>query len=161
MSAFVYGGEAARLINRLKNGERFLSRFFGERMAEVWKNSGLCADAIVPVPLTTEKERERGYNQSAELAKVLSEETGIKYRNILVKLRETSPQKELSFRERAENVKGAYRAAEKKACRGLKLLLADDVTTTGATGCECAAALLAAGAQEVFFLTATSLPEKK
>ena len=92
------------LINRLKNGERFLSRFFGERMAEVWKNSGLCADAIVPVPLTTEKERERGYNQSAELAKVLSEETGIKYRNILVKLRETSPQKELSFRERAENV---------------------------------------------------------
>lgn len=161
MSAFVYGGETARLINRLKNGERFLSRFFGERMAEVWKNSGLCADAIVAVPLTAEKERERGYNQSAELAKVLSEETGIKYRNILVKLRETPPQKELSFRERAENVKGAYRAAEKKACRGLKLLLADDVTTTGATGCECAAALLAAGAQEVFFLTATSLPEKK
>ena len=73
--------------------------------------------------------------------------------------RETFSQKRLTAEERRKNVAGAY-AAKKDCCKGRTVLLADDLMTTGATADACAEALLKAGAEKVYFLSAASVPEK-
>ena len=77
---------------------------------------------------------------------------------LLVKTRETRAQKKLSRRERAENLRGSFRAHERAKCRGKSILLVDDVLTTGATAFAVAEALLRAGAARVFLLTAAGVP---
>ena len=103
-------------------------------------------DCIVPVPISRERLRERGYNQSALLAKALAEQTGIPYRELLEKTRHNRTQHRLSAKERAENVRGAYKA---EAAQGQRILLVDDIVTTGATARECAKTLYRAGAEDV------------
>ncbi len=103
-------------------------------------------DCIVPVPISRERMRERGYNQSALLAEALSAETGIPCRALLEKVRHNRTQHRLSAKERAENVRGAYQSGE---AAGLRILLVDDIVTTGATVQECAKTLYRAGAAEV------------
>lgn len=164
VSPFVYCAGTCLLLNRLKNGERYLSGFFGEKMAEAWlalKHDGEIP-LVAPVPMTKEKMRSRGYNQAAELAKVVADRIGAELgEGVLVKVRETLPQKELAGEERKKNVSRAYRIGDGAACKGRAVLLVDDLMTTGATGSECARVLLNGGAKEVFFLTAASLSEKK
>ena len=157
-SPFCYRGKAAELINRMKNGERWLANYFGEQMSALWKRSGLCSDIVVFVPMTEAGERKRGYNQAAELAEKISEQTEIPVKSGLAKIRDTLPQKRLTKAERRENISGAYRA--EGGFSGRKVLLVDDVMTTGATGSECAKALKRAGASDVFFLTAAAAPER-
>lgn len=172
---FVYRGDTASYINRIKNGNPRLALFFAERMAEwfieLYPNienfqNGADTLLVVAVPLTKEKERERGYNQAVEFAERIAltlrklgyaAETD---RELLVKTKETLPQKRMTYRERQENVSGAYRVHKRKACRGRTILLIDDVLTTGATGGECAERLFAAGAKEVCFLVAAAVPEQ-
>lgn len=164
ISPFVYSGNAARLLNRLKNGERYLRNFFGDRMSAALRAAeGLPESALLlPVPLSRDRECARGYNQAAELAKVVSEITDLEMRtDVLEKVKEVPPQKGLSRRERAENVLGAYRVKNKAACKGRTVVVIDDIMTTGATGSECARILFCAGASEVIFLTSASVPERK
>ena len=176
-SPFVYEGNTASFINRLKRGSAYLSFYFGEQMAkylangysamETYKAEGGEPLLVIPVPLTKEKLLVRGFNQAEELAKVTVEELSkMGYRTelwteILEKTRETTEQKQASAIERADNVEGAYHVHLRKACQGRRILLIDDIMTTGATGNECAERLIGAGAKEVVFLTATALPEKK
>ena len=80
---------------------------------------------------------------------------------ILQKTRETAQQKHMDRKERQENVAGAYHVHKRKECRDRTIILVDDIMTTGATGSECAARLLGAGAKEVIFLVAASLPEMR
>ena len=109
-------------------------------------------DAIIPVPLGIKGLRERGFNQSLLLAKVISENAKLPLvMDGLMKIRETHPQVGLSAKERARNLKGAFIA--KKDFREKKLLLVDDVMTTGATANECAKQLFRAGAEDVAVLT--------
>ncbi len=161
-SPFVYEGLTASLINRLKNGDRFLSNFFGEEMAKYLRSKIQTEELLVTiVPLTKEKTILRGYNQSEELAKVIKDKLGIEYDGeILIKQRETSSQKFLSSKDREENVLGAYRVHKRTKVRDKIILLIDDIMTTGATGNECSRILKNAGAKEVVFLVATSLKEK-
>ncbi len=110
------------------------------------------ADAVVPIPLSIKGLRERGFNQSLLLSKVISDNRKIPLlMDRLVKIRETPPQIGLSAKERSKNLKGAF--SMKKNVQGMKLLLVDDVMTTGATARECARQLLKAGADEVAVLT--------
>jgi ComF family protein len=110
------------------------------------------SDAVVPVPLGLRGLRERGFNQSLLLAKVLSRHAKVPLAmDGLLKIRETRPQVGLSARERARNLKGAF--SVKGNFRKMKLLLVDDVMTTGATAKECARQLMNAGAEEVAVLT--------
>lgn len=166
-SPFAYEGKTALLLNRLKNGQRWLSSFFGEEMAAEWKSYAEKRDStdkplIIPVPMTETRIRSRGYNQSAELAKSIAAVLGTDAdEGVLIKNRETLPQKGLRRVERRENVSGAYRSENKGACKGRTILLIDDLMTTGATGSECARVLTKSGAKEVFFFTAASLPERK
>ncbi len=170
-SPFVYRGKSAGLINRVKNGEPTLALYFGEKMAEHFLSAGAeNADGpflVIPVPLTEKRVRERGYNQAEELANSLCRALGEKgveaelRSDILEKTRETGQQKHGTYAERMENAAGAYHVHDRKACRGRTVLLVDDILTTGATGSECAKRLLSAGAERVYFLTATALPERK
>ncbi len=179
-SPFVYEKGTAALVNRVKNGRRSLAYFFGEKMSEyLLENCSFFnfddgryalndenALLILPVPMTKEDKLERGFNQAAELARVIADELakqGIEVEfdeQVLLKTKQTMPQKQRSFFERAENVKGTFHVHKRALCRGRKVLLVDDIMTTGATGSECAARLFGAGASEVIFLTAASLPEK-
>lgn len=164
LSPFVYENLTAILINRFKNGERHLAYFFAERMAEILQMQNLEKEnaLIVAVPLTEDRELERGYNQAEELAKIVGERLNVAFdREILLKTRDTSAQKKLSRTERQENVKGAYHVRKRKAVHDKTVILVDDIMTTGATGSECARVLKNAGAKEVIFLTAISLKEIK
>ena len=176
-SPFVYRGESAGFVNRIKNGTPHLAWYFAEKMAdclierceEIEKFSGDGEEflLVIPVPLTKARLRERGYNQAALLAERVLEVLQGKgchaelREDILLKQRDTAQQKHMDFVSRAENVAGAYHIAKRKDCRGRTVLLIDDILTTGATGSECASRLLSAGAERVIFLTATSLPEQK
>ena len=108
--------------------------------------------------MTEAGERKRGYNQAKDLAEKISEQAEIPVKSGLAKIRDTLPQKRLTKAERKENLSGAYRA--EGGFSGRKVLLVDDVMTTGATGSECAKVLKRAGASDVFFLTAAAAPER-
>ena len=164
ISPLAYEGMSASMINRFKNGERYLADFFAERMAKTLKESGLFSEdlLIVCVPMTKDKRLARGYNQSEELAKSLSKLLSLDFDSeVLEKRKETTDQKHLNRKERQENVKTAFFVHKRTFVRGKNILLVDDIMTTGATGNACARVLKNAGANKVIFLTAVSLNEKK
>jgi ComF family protein len=111
-------------------------------------------DALVPVPLHALRARERGFNQSAVLAREIGKLRGMPVESrVLRKVRNAPPQTSLERAGRLTSVRGAYRAVRPERVRGRTLMLVDDVYTTGATLRECAAELAAAGAKEVRAIT--------
>jgi len=109
-------------------------------------------DGIVPVPLSIKGLRERGFNQSLLVARVLSKKMRIPLlMDTLFKIKETPPQIGLSAKERLSNIRKAFMVKGK--IEGLRLFLVDDVMTTGATVTECSKVLKKAGAKEVIVLT--------
>lgn len=106
---------------------------------------------LIPVPLYIKKLKQRGFNQAEEIAKKLSETLKIPLvSNCLSKKQETSPQVNLKGKEREENIKGVFFCQKSEAVKGRKILLVDDVLTTGSTMEECALTLKKAGAKEVW-----------
>lgn len=148
---FLYEGAARQLVVYLKFGPFELA---AKPLAAAMSHciSGLPFDALVPIPLHRRGLRARGANQSALLAGLVSRETGLPVRDALVKRRDTRRQSRLPAEERETNVRLAYEAGGDLS--GLRLLLVDDVRTTGATAQDCARALRAAGAEDVSLLTA-------
>ena len=124
-----------------------------EPMSAHLADSSITADVIAPVPLHPSRERERGYNQSELLARGISKSTGIPVANgVLARTRNTPPQVSMSTpEERRRNVIGAFECVGDVA--GKRVLLVDDVVTTGATVAECAAQLRQAGAASVWVLS--------
>lgn len=105
--------------------------------------------ALVPVPLHPRRLLMRGFNQSRELARLVSARSGLPIlQQALSRVRRTVPQMELKREERAENIRGAF-AAREEYVAGRAVLLVDDIMTTGSTLEECARALLQAGAARV------------
>jgi ComF family protein len=117
-------------------------------------NMAVPLDVVMPVPLHRERLRRRGFNQALLLAHGISERFGVPlcYDN-LARIRPTRPQVELTGRERAENVRDAFRLLRPCEVGDRKVLLIDDVFTTGATMNECARVLKDAGAASVTVLT--------
>lgn len=113
-------------------------------------------EAIVPVPLHWKKRWYRGYNQAAVLAVELGRQLHLPaYTGLLTRTRYTKPQKGLAAKQRADNVAGAFALTEKereKADSLRRVLLVDDIYTTGATLEECAGVLGRNGVQEVYFI---------
>lgn len=112
----------------------------------------LACELIVPVPLHPRRLTWRGYNQSRELARLLSRRRGLPIRQeALRRVRRTVPQMELDRAERAENIRGAF-AASPQLLAGRTVLLVDDIMTTGSTLEECARMMRSAGAAQVHVL---------
>ena len=109
---------------------------------------------IVPVPLHPARQRERGFNQASLLAESLSAETSMPCRPVLQRIRYTTTQTALDRFERMENLHNAFRLRRNADVRGLRVLLIDDVLTTGSTLSECARVLKHAGAISVRAATA-------
>lgn len=109
---------------------------------------------LIPVPLYKKQLKARGFNQAGELAKELSLLLRISsMNNVLLKMKETLPQVELSGKRRKENIKGVFLVQNPKLIKGKRILLVDDVFTTGATMEEAAWILKKAGAKEVWGVT--------
>jgi ComF family protein len=109
-------------------------------------------DAVVPVPLHWRRRWARGFNQSELLAREMARRCGVPVRTVVRRARATQTQAGLSNTRRRDNVAGAFRVKRGASVRGLRVLLVDDVMTTGATASACAAALKRAGAQTVALL---------
>jgi ComF family protein len=109
-------------------------------------------DAVVPVPLHWRRRWARGFNQSELLAREMARRCGVPVRAVVRRTRATRTQAGLSNTHRRDNVAGAFRVKRGASVQGLRLLLVDDVMTTGATASACAAALKRAGAQSVALL---------
>ena len=141
-------------IHRLKySNSQDLAAPLGEMMASYWQDVHLPADVIVPVPLHARRLRERGYNQAALLARELGKGVGLPVlESALIRARHTSPQVDLNAEEREENVRGAFRCPDDQLA-GKRVLLVDDVYTTGATLEACSLALKRGGVHTVWALT--------
>lgn len=110
-------------------------------------------DAVTFVPLYPVRQRERGYNQSELLARVLAGRLRKPLKRCLARIRPTQTQTNLTARQRATNVKGAFRSRPVQGLEGCRVLLVDDVMTTGATVNECARMLKEGGAERVYVVT--------
>src|SRR5712692_6110808 len=111
-------------------------------------------DAIVPVPVDPARQRERGFNQAAVLAEWLGSHLALPLRPALQRIHYTTTQTAFDRSERMQNLRGAFRLRKKADVRNLRVLLVDDVLTTGSTLSECARVLKEAGARSVYAATA-------
>jgi ComF family protein len=154
VAAGLYEGVLAEAIQLFKyRGRAGLARPLGELLAEA-AGSFPAADGLVPVPLHPGRLRERGYNQALLLCDVLARRLGVEViPDGLERRRETPPQTGLSPEARRRNVRRAFEMKPRRRMKGRRIILVDDVLTTGATVNECARVLKRAGARAVYVLT--------
>lgn len=157
-----YTGDATRIVALLKfHNRKWLAKYIAEMMADTYIDNVFDADIIVPAPLSTERMAERGYNQSLEIAKCLSERLSIPIaHDTVIKHKNTKRQSELTGRERHSNVKGAYSLNNRAIVKGKKVVIIDDILTTGSTASEIARQLKIAGATDVYVLVFASAINK-
>lgn len=146
-AACLYDDASRELILQLKHADRTdLSHLFAKWLSRAARELIEEADALVPVPLHRLRLLRRRYNQAAEIARPLARMAGLDYLpDALVRRRATASQGGRSGSGRRRNVQGAF-VADRRKVEGRRILLIDDVLTTGATADACARALKAAGA---------------
>ncbi len=149
LAPFVYRAPLDHLLLGLKfSGRLSQARLLGELMAQ-WLATvvDVPPDHIIPVPLHATRLRERGFNQAVELARPIARQFGLPLKlDAVRRLRATPPQSDLSRKARLKNIKGAF--AVSRSLQG-KVVIIDDVMTTGSSAHELAQTLLAAGAEQV------------
>ena len=157
-SVYLYEGGAERLVKKFKYDDcRYLAKYFAKKLKKIYLQNFFAPDIITFVPMTAFSEYDRGYNQSRLLAEALSEEVGVVCAEVLEKVKSTSHQSGLDHDERQKNLKNAFALTEKKLVKGKKVLLIDDVLTTGATADEIAGVLKGGGAKSVYLMTIASV----
>ncbi len=155
---FYYEGPAGLAVKQLKfYGRQETAQALARDMAETFFEhyGDVPFDMCTYVPLSKKKLRERGYNQSRLLAEALCEHIGLPCVATMDKIFETRDQHKLKGSLRSGNVAGVMEARKDVSLEGAIILIVDDIKTTGATLDECAKALIVAGAEEIYCLTAT------
>lgn len=150
-----YEGGWGELIRALKfEGERLIARFLSGRLAAYLAEEGPFGriDSITYVPMTGPDRRARGFNQAQLLARGVGKRTSLPVYRTLRKIRRTPPQAGLSAREREKNLHGAFSLIKSGTGKG-RILLVDDIYTTGATVQECSQILRSGGYESVYVLT--------
>ena len=146
-----YENELRKLIHVFKYGRvETLAKPLGRLLVRALPR-GQTYDLIVPLPLHWRKRWQRGFNQAALLAREIGRKTHLPVKSIARRVRQTASQAGLTSAKRRENVSGAFRVRAR--LDGHRVLLIDDVMTTGATAASCARALKRAGAAQVTLLT--------
>ena len=156
-SAVLFEGAVRELIHRFKYSSKVqhgrpLALLAAGHLAGF---AGECAaDLVIPVPLHVKRLRERGFNQAVLLGEILAKQWGLPLsRRNLRRTRWTEPQISLTAAERKQNVQGAFSLSDRAAVKDRKILLVDDVFTTGSTVAECARTLKKGGAKAVYVVT--------
>lgn len=149
-----YSGELRQAILSLKHRKNpGLATELAKNLVETIVQQNWQADLLIPVPLSTERLKKRGYNQIDLLAWPMAAKLGLDFaRNVLMRRHETLPQFELNAAERWKNLHGSF-VAELAPLAGKRVLLVDDIMTTGATLDAAAEALKQAGAEKVYGAT--------
>lgn len=157
-SSLVYEGDAQKLILNMKfHNCRWLAKYFAQMMFDTYTENHLDAELIIPVPISAQRFKERGYNQSELIAKELAKKLGLPMAtNVVAKIKDNKRQANLSGRDRRENVVGAYKIENRSIVKGLRILLVDDILTTGSTLSEVSRKLKIAGASAVYGLVIAS-----
>lgn len=156
LSPLAYRGRVPDSVHRYKfPGTPSYAGAYGLLIAQcVRDNRAAPLDLVTWVPLSPKRKRKRGFDQAEALARAAAQELGLPVRGTLEKFRNNGPQSHLhEASERRANVLGAYRLREGAEPAGLRILLVDDVVTSGATLSECARLLRSAGAAEVLCAT--------
>lgn len=189
LSCTVYGGLSKEIIGKFKNnGQPWLGKNLGRLMAQRFTEEfgpeeervRQAADLVTFVPVHRKKKRVRGYDQSAILAKQVGDSLGIPWAECLVRTRATAAMKNISEAQRRQNVEGAFgwkglgggsglrsesvrggSGREGRELEGKRVLLVDDVVTTGSTADACASVLRDRGAEDVILLTFAAAPHEK
>lgn len=154
LTAFHYEFPVDAMVQLFKTGQLAFGRVLSELLAS---QINMPATALVPIPLSRQRQRARGFNQAAFIAKVLSERHQLPVLDI-ARIKGASQQKALSAQQRQRNVKGIFRIKEGASVAGLNLTIVDDVYTTGATSRELALTLKRGGAARVNILTLARTP---
>jgi ComF family protein len=155
--AYNYKDPLRTCIRSLKyHGNTRIASPLGSLLAKTYQDSNIHADIIIPVPLSRKRLQERGYNQAQLLAQACAQATGVPLNtSLLQRRRETQAQAQLRGHERHSNVAAAFCCSSPIATKSLekrRVVIVDDVCTTGATLEACATPLFAAGASEVWGL---------
>lgn len=157
VSPFYYDKAARNGILRLKvSGKKGGCVELAREMAEtvIKEYSDIYFDYIIPVPMSKKEVRKRGFNQALLLGRHLSKLLNVPIKShCLVKTKNTESQHKLNFTQRASNLKGAFEVRCPDEIKGCRILLCDDIMTSGATLNECASVLLKNGAQQVYCVT--------
>lgn len=153
-SAFNFEGNVVSAIHKFKYAKyKFLAKPFSHILHSTLMAQNWNIDTICYVPLFEKREKERGYNQSRELAHHLSTLTNIPMLDNILRIRDTPTQTSLSRKQRKENVKDSFKIINKTEIKNKNILLIDDVFTTGSTSDEISKMLKLAGANNIYVLT--------
>lgn len=146
-------GIVRNFLHRFKYSDQpELARAFGSAACEIINDSKIKFDIIVPIPLHWRRMLLRGYNQTALFGQIISQGTGIPCVELLYRKKHTLQQAKLNRKERIDNLKNAFTVKKGMNCSGLKILLLDDVFTTGATLSSAAKTLKVNNAGDIYVM---------
>ena len=157
-SVFEYKDEIVGLIHKLKFGNGgYLARVFATEIYVLYLKNRFDADILTFVPMTERAKRKRGYNQSQLIAEELGKLLSLPVKDLSIKKEETKKQEGLTRKERLVNLEKAFKVTDKKSVKDKKIMIIDDVSTTGATAQALASQLKKAGANAVYLISVASV----
>lgn len=156
VSAMRYDDESRKMIIGFKHNDRLeYAQYFANLLKMAGKDIFSECDIIIPVPLHPKRLLQRRYNQSAVLSRILARDLNIKHKPRMLERTKNTPPQQGNIKKRSLNVRGAFKVGTgfKERLKDKKVLLIDDVYTTGATVENCARTLKRAGAAEIYVAT--------
>ena len=157
LSVFDYKEPISFLIQNFKyKNRKYHAKYFAEKLYSLYEKEGISADVVTYVPMHEDRLEERRYNHAEILAREFSSLTKIEVKPLIEKVKETERQATLSFKDRLKNLSSSFKA-DKQQVNGKRVLVIDDVLTTGATADVISKTLKKAGASAVIILTVASV----
>lgn len=152
VAPFLYIDEYAEAVKRFKFGKKaFYARALADSIAKsvLYRYDNQAFDLVTCVPMHKSARRRRHFNQAELLARECAKKLGLPFADVLEKFQKNKPQHQLKHKDRINNVKGVFRVIEPSAVKDKRILLIDDIFTSGNTMGECARILKKAGCQSV------------